>query len=227
MARDVIRRHGRTHRDGGTDPIGGRDRGEQVSPFQPLNVLLSNQLGFSDGWDGLTIDTTLFGDGYRYVDDTPAVGKWVAFPCMMGPTGSTWATTLVYRAGSDYGQIHVEYATSSQDGLPGATGNEGPGFMQEPFDVTFVRPTVSPNLDAYNSTPLSDLVSQRTALFRIGGDPGDELTAFGVDPVSGEPLGDGGPGLYWIRLYVSGKNASSSNYKWDVQYLAAERVPGG
>lgn len=196
-----------------------------VSPYQECNVLLSGDFGFDDGWGQIALDESIYGGGAR-TQAIPAVDNWLSFPCMMGPTGSVWGVTVVHKAAPSFGQVNIEYATSDEDGLPGATGNEGEGFMQQPFDVTFVRPAVGV-LEGYNAAPSSDVVRQRVALFRIGGEPGDVLTSFGTDPISGKPLGDGGPGLYWVRLYLSGKNASSSGFQFPVQFVAVERIPGG
>jgi len=218
---DLLRRVTALERTGPDTP----EADNMVSPMQELDVLLSTDFAFDDGWGTVGLDDTLYGGGSRQ-QSSPAQDNWIAFPCMMGPTGSVWGVTLVHKVAGNYGHVHVEYATSSEDGEAGGTGYEGEGFMQQPFDVTFVRPAVG-FIEGYDPTPDTDVIRQRVALFRIGGDPGDELTAFTTDPVTGKPLGNGGPGLYWVRLYVSGKNASSSGYQFGLQYAAVERIPGG
>lgn len=219
--RDVLARIRRLEGDAGADAV----ESSQVSPMQELDVLLSTDFGFDDGWGQVALDETLYAGGVR-TQAIAAQDNWIAFPCFMGPKGSVWGVTLVHKVAGNYGQLNVEYATSDQDGLPGATGFEGEGFMQQPFDVTFVRPAVGV-IQGYDPTPDTDVIRQRVALFRIGGDQGDVLTSFSVDPITGKPLGNGGPGLYWVRLYVSGKDASSSGFQFGLQYAAVERIPGG
>lgn len=194
-------------------------------PYQPLDVHLSSVLGFDSGWGTVTYDSTVYGGAYRG-QATPADQNWVAFPCRLGPVGSVWGFDVVYRKGPGYGRLAIDLATSSEDGLTGATGYEGPGLAQQPFDVSFVQVNGFAE-DGYDAAPSSDFVAQRSVQFRIGGNSGVPLTAFSTDPVTGGLRGDGGPGLYWVRFRVNGKHASSSGYAFDIQYAAAERVLGG
>jgi hypothetical protein len=223
--------HGRDHQPGGADPIPNWPTGGGVSynppPSQPLNVLLSTAFGFDNGWSQRTIDQTVYGGGYRTQASPTVAGHWCAFPCTLGPKGSVWAVTFVYRFGPSYGHLVIDWASSSEDGLPGATGFVGEGLMQQPFDVTFVTPFPGGAVDAYNASVGFDGIIERTASFRVMGDVGDTLTAFGTDSVTGRKSGNGGPGQYWVRFRVDSKNAASSGYQFGLQYAAVERYPGG
>lgn len=161
---------------------------------------------------------------------TATDGDAMVIPLRTGPRGTWWGLNVGYKKGPDFGIMKFSWIGPSleADGPnwvnPMADcGGDAIESLYQLYDDVDVAPTAAfvdyfETIDCYyggggQQVELAGVLSD----FRITGDVGTYLTAFttpsGSDECYTRRWGDGGPGIYWLKISVSGKNASSSGYK--------------
>lgn len=224
---------------GGTDPIPGLEAGEDTSYGTMYELMGPGSLdAFSTDWAGFdtafTIqDVTKYGN-WKLENKTPFTGgayadgaSWYR-AVRLGPYGSVWRFNLVADTGTDCGRLKFSLASDPENDIGGATPTIPDGYLSlDPEnDLTFVDLKVDPNvgpvyhdnIDLYAVSPAVSYVNS-IAEFRILGQPGDALTSASVtsDGYANTNVLDGGPGMYWVKMTVDGKNASSSAYRCSIR----------
>lgn len=226
--------HGRDHLPGGSDPIPqfgilGATTQEIFLPSWQSNT---NNDTNGPGW---TSDINSYGGGY-ITRGIPQNGDYFSFMHQFSPKGSIWQFQYLYWVGPDYGKVAVSMSSLAYEGserlgcVEGkiqdfAAAGFGPALNYIPF-VGFTQ-------DCYAAVE----AQQASGFFQFipGGEPGDPMTDLSitggpcvdeddVDPQSGAPISDGGPGWYRTKMYVDGKNASSTGYRMRISRVVWMRV---
>lgn len=231
--------HGWTHRpkeQGGTDPI-------DFPSVSYRNPVVKYAMGGPE-WKTAAMFTTLgvtatvdtaspFG-GYIEINGD---GKYFVVGMPLGPKGSTWAIAMGYRTATDGGKLVFDWQTTPVDGLFGGATEypesvEGPEDQTPPGTTYYVdNNSNSFHQDFYSASP-ADFFTPSYAAIQINGDDGEMLSADGtastrpVDGLGQRLMNGGGDGsvMWWLRVRVSGHNASSSGFKARIYYLAVKRV---
>lgn len=166
---------------------------------------------------------------------TPAINSYFEFDILLAPQGGIFGLHYIWGIGPDYGKFTVSVASLLyQSELRPSGCSEG---KIEPCDLAYgVGPTFMnmTQQDAYNAAPAYDILAS-DIVWIIGGNVGDPLTDFsdvgnpcadnaGNDPFSGYNIWNGGPGWYRIRIQVTSKNASSSDYRCRIARFAVMRL---
>ncbi len=229
--------HGNDHIPGGPDPIPVLDFGGPVQEvFLPSFADVTvNDIGTGVGWLG---DAASYGGGYVTRGTSPADGDYFSFLSYFGPTGSAWSMRYLHYVGPDYGKLQVAIASGGYE-LASRPSGCPPGKIQ-PYDSGYGDALSYVNFvglqDCYNVSE-----TQPTGSFPgnlqliVGGGVGAVLTDFtdttspcadvsGADPYTGINIMDGGPGWYRTKIFVSGKNASSSGFRFRITRVAWSRI---
>jgi len=159
---------------------------------------------------------------------TPAVNDSCTFKVTLGPKGSIWGFTATWLRRPDGGQFTWGLASHPSPN-PGRGGTNDQGTLEgiTAGGLTFVEPSTSgaTTYDTYDTSVYDDYLNGFWA-FRIMGNVGDTLTAFtnNADTFTGYATMNGGPGVYTVRIRVTGKNASSSGYRCELTGGAFLRI---
>lgn len=229
MARAFPPRHGRTHLAGGSDPIGFDPAGGYSAPIV-LPILMGEPGNYQGtGWTAVRVDTSVRFGAVRtneYSGHTAAVNDYLTINALLGPVGSIWGLLMTYKQQAAGGILEFSLAS-----IETPNPNRVPPTYTDPPEGTFTdeHPTyvvARSSFDTYG-TDADVNVNATVFSFRIGGQPGDVLTTYDTganDDVTNYPYIDGGPGMYALKIEVTGKNASSSGYRGEISGLAWVRL---
>lgn len=186
----------------------------KIDPAVPGNAIRNN------------FDGTAFGGSTRTATD----GDFMVVPIRIGPKGAWWGVNIGYKLGPDYGKIKFSWVgpaleqsgPSWQPPPAGTCGGNALESLLQMVDGDANPPTAAyvdyfETVDAYNASP-SQAPGGIFSDFRITGNFDDRLTAFSTPPGGNTECytrrwGDGGPGVYFLKISVDGKRAASSGYK--------------
>jgi hypothetical protein len=228
--------HGRDHRPGGADPIPGLTVPPEYAPVQRIPLFddtLVYQVSGTPAWSRIRVNTALPNNASRNNYNnfgstrTAAVGDALYAMVRIGPQGTWWGFNFGYEMGTDFGIFQISWAGPMKE----ADWNTNKYSIQPFFTIanpdrsgTYYQSTdfaglewiTADSLDCYNVGSVLDTVGIMGDWRIMGGD-GDILTTFTTtNPTqdnNSSRHGNGGPGIYWVKLEVTGKQASSSGYK--------------
>jgi hypothetical protein len=202
--------------------VGAGERGYPTFYSIPLfdDFLAYSDVTVDTSLGRIKIDSTVPGNAIRNNYDnygatrTALDGDHLLFPVRIGPQGSWWGVNIGYKKGPDFGKLKFSWGGPMDEGAGVGGGLESSNDIWDALNgLSWVD--YFELVDGYHAA--TEIVDQLGVLsdFRImGSTPDDKLTAFttAVDH-SARRHGDGGPGIYYLRVSVDGKNASSSGYK--------------
>lgn len=226
------KQHGRRHAVGGSDPIPGLASGGAGSPMWPLEpqALVRPTIKLAQNGDNFWTITNVTPDAYgsiKYESATDGDGFQAAV--RLGPYGSRWGMAFVAEKGPDCGKMTVQAWVGPEDYSGWTTVPDG--GLQSPYNVShtytqFVD-VFTQDLYAAGTSTLSVASPSSSIDWRILGVDGASLTSIsGTDPDTGAGVrdADGGSGVWWFRVKVNGKNASSSAYRVTLRGLWVVRM---
>lgn len=215
---------------GGTDPIAGLLPDTSYPTVTPLMGPHTNSQDTK--WDtdaNLAYDPTWAGTwrAENNLGASPADGDDHYAAARIGPKGATFALNLVLDKDANCGRISFQFASDPETDGTGYLPTLTDGYMFDPPDATYVAvpayqsggtPTNSGRIDLYAAAPATGYYPF-VCEFRVMGDPGTPFTTntLASDGNTYVNQFDGGPGMYWVRMFVDGKNASSSGYRVPVR----------
>jgi hypothetical protein len=221
-------KHGRDHLPGGRDPIPGLSvggSGDYMFPsVQGTDLIIGKDLRYSTQLYRAHTDTATYATPTRsFLNNfnenvfasssrTATNGDFTVFPFTLGPTGSIWGFEIGFITGPDFGNPTLSIAK------PADTS----GSLAAADGLTYIQPTGSVSVNGYTAAVAADLTS--LMFIKIGGDTGDALTAFSAGTGIVQGVTDGGPGVYNLKVAVSGKHASSTGYKIGLWAVTASRL---
>ena len=229
--------HGWTHRPkemGGTDPIDLPSSGTYRNPVVKYSLggpEWKNAAMFDTGSVSKVVDPTVPYGGYIEINGD---GKYFVVGMPLGPKGSTWTIAMGYRTATDGGKLLFDWQTTAVDGTFGG-GTAYPesveGAQENNSTYYLDNELLTMHQNFYSASP-GDFFSSGYAPIQIGGDDGDMLSDDGaastrpIDGLGQHVMNGGGDGsvMWWLRVRVSGKDASSSGFKARIYYLAVKRV---
>lgn len=225
--------HAWTHRprsEGGTDPI--------EIPSSNRNRVVKYAIGGAEWktcalWDtgptGVTktVDPTVPFGGYIELNGDQ---EYFVLGAPLGPQWSSWAIDMAYRTTSDSGKVLFDWQTQLVDG----TATEYVDQVDEfgTFYVDDATPVTS-HQDMYAASPADAFTATYSAIVITGADD-TMLSADGLTTAppyanfSQKRMNGGGNGnvMWYLRVRVNGKNASSSGYKARIYWIAIRRLDG-
>lgn len=215
MSGGELQMHGRNHRPGGSDPIPGliTDAVYPIGSFpavEPGPVITGID---NSGWALSSVTADQYGT-WKWQASTD--GNYFVRGFRLGPYGSRWAVALAAERNTDCGKLTFAWATGTEN-----APNEGyavpDGMLDSPWNVnnSYAQFVDFATQDLYSGS--AGIVNPyQVGDFRIKGVDGATLTAL-TDPDpdlgSGVVAADGGAGIWWLRVRINGKNASSSAYR--------------
>lgn len=223
MSRLFLPRHHRTHEPGGSDEL---SRSARTALFGTSYQRIQLQYVGSGAPD---LDGTAY-DAFSWVTDPTAFsggyveattdGAFFSGLVLLEPKGSVWQFNHRRSTGPDYGRYKValtslEYESASRPAgdLRGKIAPVDGGYGS----FSYIDLTSGTGFDGYGATASGDIAHDSSLPFIVGGDEGDPLTDFATGITDPGPTGftlmDGGPGWYRLKIYTSGKHASSSGYR--------------
>lgn len=181
-------------------------------------------------------DAASFGGGY--VRNSPANdGDYFSFMTLLSPAGSIWSFRYLWWVGPDYGVMKMQMASLGYE-LGSRTLGCPAGKIQD-YAATYGDPLNYMNT-GFNNDFYNVAEAQQTGAFGnfqivVGGELGQPLTDLadannacadgaGQEPLTTVNVMDGGPGWYRTKLYIDGKNASSTGFKMRVSRIVWMRV---
>lgn len=180
----------------------------------------------STSFNTATLDTTYL-NGFYFTKNTNVDHANFLQYVRLGPKGSVWGVIGVAEAGPDCGKLTFGWQTISEDAA--ATfylSGVGflPGSTDRPTELTFYTGN-TPTVDLYAGVQKKMSTFSVFSQFRIAGDDGAPVTANATTQVNnnGYKKLDGGAGIWVLRAWVNGKNASSSGYKVRLSELRVQR----
>ena len=226
--------HGRDHAPGGMDPIPSGTYRNPVVKYAMGGPEWKTAAMFTTLGVTATVDTASPFGGYIEINGD---GKYFVVGMPLGPKGSTWTIAMAYRTATDGGKLVFDWQTTPVDGLfGGATVHpesvEGPEDQTPPGTTYYKGDSgVTTHQDFYSAAP-ADVFTPSYAAIQVGGADGDMLSADGTAAAFDPPglgqrvMNGGGDGsvMWWLRVRVSGHNASSSGFKARIYYLAVKRA---
>jgi hypothetical protein len=234
--------------DGGTDPLPGdairADRAIEYLWGGPKWNWYTDPPGdpLCDDFDNWTRDTSIDFGGYLHNDPGAADGDEMFIGAPLGPRWSCWNLDICYGRGPDHGIIDAQVVT-----VPFYRTCGGVGVLSPPpsagarFDIPNASDSgfssayddwdwfdFNAGVDGYNSTEtFNSYHSEMGRTFRITGKYGKLLTNPDTglcEPLTGDSFDSGDGLIYYFRLFVNGKNASSSGFKFRIQAVRLSRA---
>jgi hypothetical protein len=203
---------------------------QQVVPILELGEAAA---GPFTGFATLVPDNACFYGGY--LRNTPVQGDAIAVRFGLAPQGSVWGFSMMHTTGPDHGRAQIYLGRLPDDDPFANPAEPDPTNLLGEIDnvngdFTYILGGV---FDCYSAAFTRNVVtlfgfSQATpgasSGFRITGEPGSPMTAGGTDPdLSLFTTGDGGPGVYAMKIVMGDKRAASTGYRLGIQSLAATR----
>lgn len=173
--------------------------------------------------------------------ETTVNDDWIAFGMQLGPQYTGHGVGLWFGRGPDHGKYEIEWATSSIDEFAATTIGSATSIITPQDTTSWGAPAFNwynaastlqwdYRHDAYSAGASWDFIPAMSP-FWLGGTDGTMLSAnasgFGNWTVAQEFNGGGGPNIvWWCRVRVYDKNASSSGYKCRIAGARIYRLSG-
>lgn len=173
------------------------------------------------GFGTFTQDNRVRGAGY-VTQLVPTVNDYLGYQFTLGPQGSIWALRWAFAVAPNAGKFRFQLASVAEPD-PSRSGVSDEGTLLRSDDLSFVA--WGGTTDGY-AAAFADSQSNSQLVIRVMGADHATLTNVnaGVDPWTGFGEGDGGSGVYRVRLRVFDKNAASTGYKVYLTALAMVRL---
>lgn len=183
-------------------------------------------------------DTSIDWGGYL-TPDNPNDGTEMFIAAPLGPRWSCWHLDMCIGRGPDFGLMKFQVATAPffrrcegiiPTGFGGGTANErydiaAPDSLGD-FDMDWRDLTWQVN--AYNATEVfNDYRAEVGSTVRITGQHGRMLSDVDTglcQPLTGHSFDSGDGLMYYFRLYIDGKDASSSGFNFRIQAVRLSRA---
>lgn len=198
----------------------------------------------ADDFETWTRDTTI--DFGGYLTNGPGVdaedGDEMFIGAPLGPRWSCWNLDICHGMGPDYGILAVEVATAPFFRRAQGTSATKPGFGGDHYDIPnpagssnhtfdwFEFPDVGLGVTLDGYAPVETFNHYETEAgftFRITGEFSDQLSDTDTDvgePTSGRSWDSGDGVMYFFRLFIAGKHASSSGFNFKIQAVRLSRA---
>lgn len=152
----------------------------------------------------------------------PTVNDYLGMQFTLGPKGSIWALRWSYAVAPDAATFAFRLASVTEPD-PDRAGVSDAGTLLRSDSLSFL--SWGGATDGY-AAAFADAQGGGQLALRIMGEDHDPLTAIGpgTDPLTGYAEGDGGAGVYRVRLVVTGKNGLSTGYAVRLTALAMVRL---
>lgn len=226
----------------------------EALPTGSLNQVLTSNKYTVHGpeWQSLTDPVSLFNQNgvtpvldatapyTGYLEYNGSDGSFVVVGMPLYPRYSAWVVTVWYERGPSAGILEFQWATATVDEYADNAIGSSASIARPPADIPadwFVVGGATSNyqLDMYNAG--ASWVYAKRSDFVIVGDDGVQLSADGTVPsttgmdwTAGNTRAfdaGGDPSLYWyLRLYINGKNPSSSSYDCKLAGVTVSRYTG-
>jgi hypothetical protein len=208
-----------------------------VASFAPQQVadMTSYDRAGSDwvGFNAPTIDAACLGNGY--VGSSGAQGDFLDMRFALGPYGALWQFDLLLLKGPNYGELFGYLGTPPEDPpasvdpeptnlLSAIDGSDGNFNYVLAFKVSCWAAALTRNVQVSIGAAYTGHNPYGADNFRIRGAEGAVLTNFTLDPTGNYVNGDGGPGIYALKLVAGDKVGISTGYKLGIQAVAAHRT---
>jgi hypothetical protein len=223
--------HADRHLPGGTDPLPS-NAAAAMWPISPQPLLIAGATFFEGldltGWTYSAVTADKYGSTKW---EASADGDYFIRGLRLGPYGSRWLVAFDVEKGPDCGILAIDAATGLETS-PTHGYAVADGLLESPYDTstTYTQMVNLFSQDCYAAAPGSIQSGDPTSAseFRIKGVDGATLTAFtSYDAdLTGTKSADGGAGVWWFRVRVNGKHASSSAYRVTLRGLWLTRVTG-
>lgn len=221
--------HGRDHGPNGMDPIPGLGGNPYYMPavqqWTPNGLYHSHVSNLSGT---LQQDNTVVNASYYSCGTSSTSTPFLVIPVFLGKADGTYGPTLdtgmtflywasyIVRKGPDCLSYDLKIASAVVGGT-----------LLSVFDAGLTWVTIE-SVDLYNAasswgSPYSSASTNfRDFYLYVTGAAGDTATTY-----SGTSSGalNGGPGLYYLTVWSTGKNASSSGYKFDIADFCVSPSP--
>lgn len=222
-------KHGRDHGPNGFDPIPGSTSPVYMPGARSWNALSLVGSHVSNSGGTTVIDATVPNNMYLSHDfDALDVGTAFLFvPVFLGkmdgiygPIGATGIDPLYYcnqvvRVGPDCPEYSLEIASAEVGGEVLGVFNGGLTWVNIFSDDLYAA------ADDWGDPWTADTEAFRNWYMYVTGNVGDVASSHNI----GTGAIDGGPGLYYLRWVLDGKNASSSDYVFDIAHLSVSFSP--
>lgn len=232
MSRFFLPRHHKTHEEDGSDEIRGARLPQFGWPVREIVVPMLDPWtpgNDTSSWQTLIYDTTMRGgvrlqngaDGGPYTN-----GAYFSRLVSLGPRYSQWELRVGYASGGDCGIIQFALAPVPAD--PFGTLPYPTGTLTDASLVTFTD--IGAPLDTYAAAALTDDFVAGHHYGIVLPAPSESVWNGTIETANANgqhPLTNAGPGYYRLRATVAGKNASSSDYRAALTFLALVRVDAG
>ncbi len=185
------------------------------------------------GFAAPTIDAACMYNGYLGSSGTQ--GDFFDMRFSLGPKGSLWLFDFLLLKGPNYGELFgylgTPHESAPASGEPDPTnlltsidGSDGDFTYRLAFKISCYAAVLTRNVQVSVGAADTGVNPYGATTLRIGGDVGDTLTTFATPGGSAFTTGDGGPGVYALKIEAGGKVGPSTGYKLGIQAITAHRV---